>query len=532
VQSPNLWTRGQLMAFSGLDGPTDFANGLVLRTADDYAVEVKIPGSATIRYQGPTPPKVELTGDFAILTAPGKISRLVLADTHNLVLEGGFVVTEHDDKLTTAVQGSRTVLAPTGKLNNALLTADLESILQQRARLLNSVTLPGRLPDDLRDACIKALSQLKTQIYTPEGMIRSTWSTPDRWPHKNMWLWDSVFHAIGIRRLDIKLARSLVEAVFDVQSEDGYIPHMATPTTRSSITQPPVLGLAIKQLEEVESDPIWRNRLIPKLGRYLEWIMANRDTDGSGLVEWFISPATHCRCDESGMDNSPRFDGAIQLDATDFNAYLAHECEVMAQFQPERRDFWQNHYQRLCQLINERLWSEELGIYVDYDIVSKRQTGVMASAGLLPLLCGAPTPAQARRLRDHLHNPATFGTPFRVPSIAAENTAAYSKDMWRGPVWININYMIIHGLKRYGFLEDAEKLARDTVAEELKFCRRYGTFFEFYDDRSEDDPPALLRKPQVALGNPVFGQPFRDYGWSAALFLELVLSDRKYAPEA
>ncbi|HPY90758.1 MAG TPA: hypothetical protein PLT23_08525 [Lentisphaeria bacterium] len=290
MQYPNLWTRGQLMAFSGLDGPTDYAKGLVLRTADDYAVEVKIPGRATLRYQGPAPSKVELTGDFAILTAPGKISRLVLADTHNLVIEGDFVVTEHDDNLVTAVQGARTVLAPAGKLDDALLTAELEPILQQRARFLNSVTLPDRLPDDLHAACIKALSQFKTQIYTPEGMIRSTWSTPDRWPHKNMWLWDSVFHAIGIRRLDIKLARSLVEAVFDAQREDGYIPHMATPTTRSSVTQPPVLGLAIKQLEEIESDPAWRNRLIPKLGRYLEWVMANRDTDGGGLVEWFISP--------------------------------------------------------------------------------------------------------------------------------------------------------------------------------------------------------------------------------------------------
>ena len=530
MQYPNLWTRGQLMAFSGLDGATDYARGLVLRTADDYAVEVKIPGRATVRYQGPTPSRVELTGDFAVLTAAGKISRLVIADAHNLVTEGDFVVTVHDDSLATAGQGARTVLAPAGRLDNALLTADLAPILQQRARFLNSITLPDRLPDDLRAGCIKALSQLKTQIYTPEGMIHSIWSTPDRWPHKNMWLWDSVFHAIGIRHLDLKLARSLVEAVFDVQREDGYIPHMASPVARSSVTQPPVLGLAIEQLEEVASDPAWRTRLLAKLGRYLEWVMANRDTDGDGLVEWYISAEKHCRCGESGMDNSPRFDGAIQLDATDFNAYLAHECEVMARFQPERRDFWHGHHQRLCRLINERLWNEELGIYVDYDTVGKRQTDVMASSGFLPLLCGAPSPAQARRLRDHLHNPATFGTPFRVPSITAENTAAYSKDMWRGPVWININHMIILGLKRNGFLEDAEQLARDTVAEELKFFQLYGTFFEFYDDRREDDPPALLRKPQIALGDPVFGQPFRDYGWSATLFLELVLADRKYAP--
>ena len=69
---------------------------------------------------------------------------------------------------------------------------------------------------------------------------------------------------------------------------------------------------------------------LPRLEAHLEWIMAHRDSDGAGLVEWAIEGDPQCRSGESGMDNSPRFDAATQLDATDFNAYLSLECEIVS----------------------------------------------------------------------------------------------------------------------------------------------------------------------------------------------------------
>ena len=51
---------------------------------------------------------------------------------------------------------------------------------------------------------------------------------------------------------------------------------------------------------------------------------------------------------------------------------------------------------------------------------------------------------------------------------------------------------------------------------------RYGTFFEFYDDRRECDPPELLRKGKCAPGESPYHQVFFDYGWSATLYIEMV----------
>ena len=172
--------------------------------------------------------------------------------------------------------------------------------------------------------------------------------------------------------------------------------------------------------------------------------------------------------------------------------------------------------------MRERLWSEECGMFVDYDVKNDCRTDIMSSAGFLPLYCGAATPEQAARLAEHLTNPETFGTPLRVPSIAKSNTAAYRKDMWRGPVWTNINYLIALGLERYGYHDLAKSIVQDTLREQEKWYLKCGTFFEFYDDRKEVEPRALERKGKMPEVYNPFHQVFHDYGWSATLYLEML----------
>ncbi|MPN18139.1 hypothetical protein SDC9_165497 [bioreactor metagenome] len=159
---------------------------------------------------------------------------------------------------------------------------------------------------------------------------------------------------------------------------------------------------------------------------------------------------------------------------------------------------------------------------MDRNVNTGEFTGIAASAGFLPLICGAPSPEQAAKLLDALNDPARFGTPFRVPSISRANAAAYAKDMWRGPVWININWLIGLGLERCGYPDEARALWKETVETEELMYSRYGTFFEFYDDRGECDPPELLRKGKCAPEISPYHQVFYDYGWSASLFIDMV----------
>jgi neutral trehalase len=174
-------------------------------------------------------------------------------------------------------------------------------------------------------------------------------------------------------------------------------------------------------------------------------------------------------------------------------------------------------------LINTYLWDPAQGFYFDYDPQKEARSNVMAGSGFLPLICGAPSPEQATRLAAHLHNPATFGTPVKVATIAANDVAHYAKDMWRGPVWVNLNWLVALGLRRYGLRDAADSLTAQTLAEIERGYEQYGTLFEFYDDQQEVDPPHLLRKGRCAPEVSPYHQVFHDYGWTATLYVDMVM---------
>ena len=266
---PDIWGGGQLLAFSGIDGQTDFNNGLCLRTAmQGYAFELKnhpaTSPDARVVYTGPRPDRIELTGDFFRFHAGNRVSSGVIADTANLLLDGDFEL-ESTPEYESAKSGNRLVAARKGALREEWLATDLEQLVSERAEFLRNAPVPQDVSETSRRTALKAWSQLKTQIYAPEGQIHSRWSTPDRWPHKNMWLWDSVFHSLGMRHCDPQLAREMISAMFDLQQPDGLIPHSGNPHSFHPCTQPPVLSLAMKMIDAVDPSKEWIAALAPKL---------------------------------------------------------------------------------------------------------------------------------------------------------------------------------------------------------------------------------------------------------------------------
>ena len=528
------WAGGQLLAFSGLDGPTDFECGLVARTSTDggvdagrngVGVDVKWPGLCRLQFPESSGPFL-VTGDTLDLNQV----RGAFLDAYHLLIEGPCTVSECQREVTVIRQDKRTLVGTTGKLDAAQIAADLDAAMADRARWLHARELPHGLAPTSQRTLAKALSVMKTQVYTPEGVIQHRWTTPDRWPHRAMWLWDSVFHAMGWRHLDITLAREMISAVLDTLRADGFVAHMMTPSRTSAITQPPVLCLGVKLVNDLAPDRDWIEELYPKLCAYVEWDVAHRDSDGAGLVEWFIEGDVNCRSGESGMDNSPRFDAATQQDAVDFNSFLALECETLAGFarllgRAEEADRWTARHRTLCDLINRRLWNDKEKFYLDFDVERGTPSDVMASTGFLPLICGAASSEQAGYLAQHLHNPDTFGTPLPVPSVA-RRTHAYAKDMWRGPVWVNVNWLIAYGFDRYGMNDMADELRYKTAREIERTCDKYGTLFEFFDDRQQVEPPQLLRKGKCAPEISPYHQVFHDYGWTATLYADMMFSER------
>jgi glycogen debranching enzyme len=75
--------------------------------------------------------------------------------------------------------------------------------------------------------------------------------------------------------------------------------------------------------------------------------------------------------------------------------------------------------------------------------------------------------------------------------------------MWRGPTWVNVNYLLIEGLMRSGYHD----LARELRSRTLNLLMLHNDIVEYYSPLTGEVSPK-------AAGT---------FGWSAALFIDLAL---------
>jgi glycogen debranching enzyme len=562
---PDVWGEGAIFAFSGLDGPTDTLSQFLATLGDEpYNLLIHTPRRRvlTVRpsYAGAV---VAATNDVLAVETPGGELAVTFAAWHTIVgvvpegtrlalsFEGEPVLAvsenlqtswdaEHQDALVLVAENGRFALAYGRSRAEAHararqgLTTNLARLLSQRLaiyRRLPTRHVPVPTSPARERLLKKCVSVIKVNTLAPEGSNRQAWSTPDRVPHRHMWLWDSVFHSFGMNYLDPQVAWQFLQSVLERQQPDGMIPHVMQVDGRvSEITQPPILAWGVWQNYQLTQNTDQLAYALPRLEQYLEWNLAHRDQNGNGLLEWLIEGDPHCRSGESGMDNSPRFDDAIQLDAVDFSTFQALDMGYVARIawelgESDRAAHWQERASATAQSIHQGLWHPGDGFYYDRDF-SGRFTGVKAVSGFLPLLLDDIPPSHVDRLAAHLDDPATFAAPFPVPSVALDHPA-WSTDMWRGATWINMNYLIVIGLRKHGRLAEADRLAQATVNHVAKYYQQFGVVFEFYDARDIMPPTWCHRKGPVPQRYDIRVKmsSIRDYHWTAALVASLLLDE-------
>ncbi len=156
--------------------------------------------------------------------------------------------------------------------------------------------------------------------------------------------------------------------------------------------------------------------------------------------------------------------------------------------------------------INEKLWDEEHGTYLDYDEVDHGLMYVYFGPNLVgPLYAGIPDEQRAKRMVDTLENAGFYLadkeiTP--VPSYDMHGFGFSPIQYWRGPVWINIDWFLMHGLRDYGHEKQAEHL-RQTI---IDLCQEQG-FHEYFDPTTGEGHGSDL------------------FSWSAALLLDVLMDD-------
>ncbi len=356
-----------------------------------------------------------------------------------------------------------------------------------------------------------------------EGVLRRNWvegerggvpfaytrPSPSRYPWQ--WYWDSCFAAIAWRHFEPARSRTELETLLAAQRDDGFVGHTifwegsvalsrlpfynvaSCRSFQTGTIQPPLLAWA---WQIAVGDP----RGEPRIAAQADWLRANRDLEGDGLL-WIVQP------DESGLDASPKFDPVWGRRAGARIGFplLVHRNRRLGFDARRIRDkggpvlcetlvntLWSLSLQALGRpsatpALVERLWDERRGLFLDEAQPGGGRPGVATWASLAPLaLPDLPAEIGRRLVEEHLLDEDRFLTPVAPPSVSASEPSYEPggsrrplRRYWRGPTWVNSAWLLWLGLRRLGYEDAAERIARGvTGAVEREGLR------EYYDPRT------------------------------------------------
>lgn len=333
--------------------------------------------------------------------------------------------------------------------------------------------------------------------------------------------------------------------------------HLAT----SGICQPPVHATAVRRIIENNPDKTaaqeFAAELFPKLKAWHDFLYRERDPHDEGLMyirhPWSSGQDNSPNWDEAlermqlSDEDIPEYrrtddqfieaaerptnanydryvylvdffrkrgynEKAIRQDGCPFmiqdvlsNSLLCQSGRDMAQLAEwlgEDPKPFDHQYRKTARAMNEKLWDDKFGIYTDYDMVSEQKIEIGMLSGFIPMFAGIPSPKRAVRLYEYL-NTESFarvrGSYLAVPNYDRKQAEFSSQKYWRGPIWINMNWLVYQGLRRYGYKE-YNKLIKESI---IKLASEQG-FNEYY--------------------NPETGQGYgvESFSWSAALAIDIL----------
>ncbi len=337
---------------------------------------------------------------------------------------------------------------------------------------------------------------------------------PDDW---TAFGWDSFFNAIELGLTAPDLGWHALLAGLRTQYANGNVPNWrgrfgGTPDR----SQPPVGAFATLKLHLSHPHASRIDEAYPHLLKWSDWwdglhegkprrrglspglYAWGSDTSlvPSSVPPWEAGASGHQRAAwESGQDDLPLWDEArwdadeetLAMSAVDLCSYRALDLECLSRLArmlgDERTDLrLREQHRTLANAMNERLWSEGTGVYVDE--LPGGPSPRVAASNFLPLVAGVPDEAQAHRMLAVLTDPEEFWGRWLLPSISRKDAAFADQQYWRGSIWPPMNYLVLQGLRRYGFYQEARILALRGAGMFLEDARKTGMCRENFDARS------------------------------------------------
>ena len=322
--------------------------------------------------------------------------------------------------------------------------------------------------------------------------------------------WDSYFIMLGLAAQgEWKKVEDMLKNVAYMIRKYGYVP-TANRTYFLSRSQPPFFVLMVQLLVEHKGKKILRDYLPHLLIEYRFWMKGRRKlvetehnayrrvvqmSDKSLLNRYYDNKVTarpeslrednetasasgkrvrdrlflHLRAAaESGWDFSSRWLSdphdlktihTADIIPVDLNSLMYMMEDTIANaynslLHPMMTRKFKKAAAKRKDAINEYLWDEDQGFYMDYNFHHQENTGVLSLAGMFPLYAGVAGEAEAAKVAEVIQR--DFLKPGGVVTTLIENG-----QQWDSPNgWAPLQWVTVQGLRNYGYEELADMIAK------------------------------------------------------------------------
>jgi putative isomerase len=361
----------------------------------------------------------------------------------------------------------------------------------------------------------------------PAGHLRHPFLVPGAIYSAEQWDWDAYWTTRGLLALGTLLdddaftrrviahGQGCIRNLFEHQAANGALPIMMKSDNPDMFgclrpdgpevnqAKPVVAQLALCVCDAANDDE-WFAPFLPALDRfYARW--ESRYRNHTGLLVWGSDVAI-------GVDNDPTAYGRPGFSSANLLLNCLYIEDLRAASTLARRlglhplaSTWTRRADELSTLVSSLCWDSRDRFFYTQDVQcgdhraklipwaapgmpmewQSLHIRIQSFTGLLPLWCGAATPAQAEAMRDHALNPDTFHAAFGIRSLARNEpmfslARSNNPSNWLGPIWIVANYFAWSGLRRYGFTAEATDLARRTLDLLDRDLQKTGALHEYY----------------------------------------------------
>ncbi|MEH1833590.1 MAG: trehalase family glycosidase [Nostoc sp.] len=386
-----------------------------------------------------------------------------------------------------------------------------------------------------------------------------------------MYGWDSYFILLGLLHDgELELAQSQVDQLLYQVQNYGIILN-SNRTYMLSRSQPPVLSMMVLALFQHTQDEEWLRSIVPLLEQfYYYWVVPPHLNSATGLSRFYAlgeGPAPEVvfsELDEQGRSHYDRvkeYYKTFEVEDYDVSLYYNQETDQLTKlfykgdrtmresgfditnrFGPFSADIlhyapvclnsllyqveqdmaqikhilgneqleqkWSNRADIRRDRIDQFLWDEEQGLYLDYHFQSGKRRRYEFATTFYPLWLGIASPTQAKRVVENL-------SLFEAPGGIFTSTRV-TGNQWDAPFgWAPLTLIAVQGLHRYGYHTEGDRIANKFLAMVIKEFGRHNTLVEKYD----------VERCSANVSDEIcFGYSSNEvgFGWTNGVILELL----------